>query len=105
MFFGGEDGGVGAVENFAGVVAVEDSDGGAVDEILVGAVVDKDDALLSEDWRGAGFYDAGVKYSGAAGKDRSLRGFGPVEEIGGVGEAQMGTMAPDLVQPTFQLPL
>jgi len=35
-----EDGGVGAEEEFAGVVAVEDGDGSAIDELVVGAKED-----------------------------------------------------------------
>src|SRR5438445_5594916 len=41
-----EDGGVGAEEEFAGVVAVEDGDGSAIDELVVGAAVDEDDAAV-----------------------------------------------------------
>src|SRR5258708_7660215 len=66
----GEDGSVGARKKFAGIAAVEDGNAGAINEMVVGAVVDEDDALLGEDWRRAGFYDAGVKHSGAARKDR-----------------------------------
>ncbi len=81
IFFRGEDGSVGTREEFAGIVTVEDSDGGAIDELVVGAVVDEDDAALSEDGRGAGLDNAGVKHADATRKDRSFRGFGPVNEI------------------------
>src|SRR5258708_7888136 len=106
--FRGEDGRVGAREEFAGIVAVEDSNSGAVDEMIVGTVVNQHDALLGEDWWGAGLDDAGVKHSGATRKDGSLCGFGPVKEIGGVGEAHLvgligGSAEP--VHPIFAVDL
>src|SRR6267378_3593329 len=39
FFFGGEDGSVGAGEELAGIVTVEDGNRGAIDELIVGAVV------------------------------------------------------------------
>src|SRR6266481_486850 len=89
VFFRGEDGSVRAVENFAGIVAVEDGDGSTVDEIVVGAVVNEDDTVGRENRRRTGFDDARIKFSGAARKNRSLRGFGPVNEIGGVREPHL----------------
>src|SRR6266571_2192316 len=77
FFFGDEDGGVGTGEEPAGIVAVEDGDAGAIDELVVGTIVDVDDPLGREKWRGTGLDDARVKHSGAAGKDRSVRRFGP----------------------------
>src|SRR5258708_12026561 len=56
--FRGEDGRVGAVEEFAGIVAVEDSDAGAVDEIVVAAVVDEDDAAAGENGAMSWLHDA-----------------------------------------------
>jgi len=77
--FGGEDGCFGAVEEFAWIGAIEDGYGGAVDQIVIGTVVNENDALGRENRRRTGFDDAGVKHSGAARKNGSLRGFGPSE--------------------------
>src|SRR6266705_69722 len=69
-FFGGEDGGVGAREEFARIAAVEDGNAGAIDELIVGAVVNENDAARGEDRRRAGLDDTRVKFSRAAGKNR-----------------------------------
>jgi hypothetical protein len=39
FFFGGEDGSIRAREQFAWIVAVEHGDGGAIDKLIVAAVV------------------------------------------------------------------
>src|SRR6266568_4030977 len=89
LFFGREDGGVGAREEFARIAAVEDGNAGAIDEMVVGAVVNEDDAARGEDRRRAGLDDARIKFSGAARENRSLRGFGPVEKIARIREAHL----------------
>src|SRR5712664_1724168 len=43
FFLGGEDGRVGAREQLSRVVAVEDGDGSAIDEMVVGAIVNEHD--------------------------------------------------------------
>ncbi len=89
LFFGGEDGGVRAREKLAGIAAVEDGNAGAIDEMIVGAVVNEDDAAPGEDRRRAGLDDAGIKFSRAARENRSLRGFRPVEKIARIREAHL----------------
>ena len=44
LLLGEEDGGVGAREEFARIAAVENGNTGAIDELIVGAVVNEDDA-------------------------------------------------------------
>src|SRR5947199_9418920 len=88
-FFGGEEGGVGTVKELARVAAVEDGDGGAIDELVVGAVVNEDDATVSEDGRRAGLDHAGVKHSRAAGEDGSSGGFGRGQVSCGPREAHL----------------
>src|SRR6266851_5337111 len=78
LFFGGEDGGVSAREEFAGIAGVENGNAGAIDELVVGTVVNEDNATRGEDRRRAGLDDTRVKFSRAARENRSLRGFGPV---------------------------
>src|SRR5207245_11051687 len=63
FFFWGEDGLVGARNQFAGIVAVENGDTSAVDKMVVGAVGDEQDAARGEEWRGTGFTDAGVQHT------------------------------------------
>src|SRR5882762_1599433 len=86
IFFGGEDGGVGTGEEFPGIAPVEDGDAGAIDKFVVGAVVDQEDAARCEDWRGAGLDHARVELPRTAWKNRRVGCFGPVNEIGRVGE-------------------
>ena len=79
---GGEDWGGTAGDEFARVAAVEEGDGGAVGEMVVGGVVDEEDAGGGEDGWGAGLDDAGVETVGAAGEDGGWGFLGPVQEIG-----------------------
>src|SRR5216684_3252303 len=51
--------------------------------------LNEDDAARGEDRRRAGLDDAGIKFSGAARENRSLRGFGPVEKIARIREAHL----------------
>src|SRR6267154_3147985 len=79
FIFGEEDGLFRTIEEFAGIVAIEHRHGGAVDEMVVGAVVDEDDAAVGEDGRRAGFDYPGIEFSGATGEDGRGGGFGPVD--------------------------
>src|SRR6266436_5542065 len=101
--FGGEDGCFGAVEEFAWIGAIEDGYGGAVDQIVIGTVVNENDALGRENRRRTGFDDAGVKHSGAARKNGSLRGFGPVNEVGGPGEAHLVGLVGSSAEPVHPI--
>src|SRR5271167_4613841 len=73
----------------ARVFAVEDGDAGAIDEVVVGSVVKKDDAGRREDGRGAGLGYTGVELSGADGEDGLVQSFGPMDEVGRIGEAHL----------------
>ena len=44
FFFGGEDWSVGAVEDFARIVPIENRHCGAIDELVICGVVDQDDS-------------------------------------------------------------
>src|SRR6266850_2338866 len=99
FLFRGEDGGIGAEEQFAGIAAVEDGDGGAIDKLIVGTVVDQDDAALGENRWGTGLDDARVKLSRAARKNRRGCGFGPVKEIGGIGEPHLVSLVGGSAKP------
>src|SRR6266576_6183037 len=81
FLFRGEDGLVGTPDEFAGIVAVENGDAGAIDELVVRAVVDEHDTARSEDRRRAGLDDARIKFSRPAREDRSFCRFGPVIHI------------------------
>jgi hypothetical protein len=71
VLFGGEDGIVAARQQVAGILAVEDGEAGAVDEFVIGAVVDEDDATGRKDGCGAGLAPAGASSNYAlAGRGR-----------------------------------
>ena len=82
FIFGEENRFFRAIEEFAGIAAVEDGCAGAIDEIVVGAVVDQHDALLREGWRGPRLDYAGVKFSLTARENWSFGRFRPVNQIG-----------------------
>src|SRR6266404_4901915 len=74
VFFRGEDGSVRAVENFAGIVAVEDADGSTVDEIVVGGA-EPVHPILAVDFLGhdrAGLRPTSVPVSFVGGKDHAF---------------------------------
>src|SRR5437660_7764254 len=113
---GFEGGGVGAGDEAAGVVGVEEgfaggvgvgSEGGVAVVGVVLAVVEDDDAFVGEDgWR-ADLREADVEVAGALGEDfDGVAGFvfdgGPVDEVGGGGEAN-DDLAP--VHPVFAVDL
>src|SRR2546428_2805208 len=89
FFFWGEDGLVGARNQFAGIVAVENGDTSAVHKMVVGAVVDEQDAARGEERRGTGFDDARVKHARAARENGRFGSFGPVKQIVRIGEAHL----------------
>jgi hypothetical protein len=75
FFFWGENRRIGTIEDLSGIVRIEDSDARAVYKMVVGAVVDEDDALWREYWRRAGFDDARIKLARAARENGSFGGF------------------------------
>jgi hypothetical protein len=68
FFFGGEDGASVRERSLRGIVAVEDGYTGAINEMVVGAIVYEDDSLGREEWRRTGFDYAGVEHARAAGE-------------------------------------
>src|ERR1700730_419309 len=86
FFFREEDRSIGAEEQFTWIVAVEDGNSSAIDELIIGAIVDEDDATRRQNrWR-AWLDDARIKHSGAARKNRRRGRFGPVNQISRVRE-------------------
>src|ERR1700687_2143674 len=69
------------------IVAVEDGEAGAVNELIVGAVVQQDDAGWGEDGCRAGFSHTRVELSGTDGEHGRVERLGPVDEVGGVDES------------------
>ena len=61
----------GAIEKLAGIFAVEDGDAGALNKIIVGAVVNQDNSFGSENRRRAGLDDAGIEFS-RAGREHGI---------------------------------
>src|SRR5713101_4081703 len=89
FFFRGEDGLIGSQDEFAGILAIEDRDAGAIHKFVVGAVVDQDDAARCEDrWR-TGLDHARIKFFRAARQHRRGGRFRPVNQIGGIRQAHL----------------
>src|SRR6266851_922557 len=103
FIFGEENRFFRAVEEFAGIAAVEDGYAGAIDEIVVGAVVDQHDALLREGWRGPRLDYAGVKFSGTARENWSFDRFRPVDQIGRVREAHLVSLVGGSAEPVHPI--
>ena len=103
FLFRGEDGLVGTPDEFAGIVAVENGDAGAIDELVVRSVVDKDDTARGEDRRRAGLDNARIKFSRPAREDRSFCCFGPVIHIVGVGKPHLVSLVRSGAEPVHPI--
>src|SRR5580765_3606402 len=58
---------IAAIDEFARIMAIKNSDTGAIDQMVVGAIVNQHDALGSENGRRPRLDDARIEFSGAAG--------------------------------------
>src|SRR5437762_1601185 len=87
ILFGSEDWLVGSRNEFAGIREIEDGDAGAIHQPVVSAVVDEQDAIGSTNGRWARFDYARIKFSRAVRKDGRVGGFGPMQEVDGIGQA------------------
>src|SRR5271165_6081190 len=72
---------VAAIEQFTWIIAVEEGHRGAIDELVVGTVVNQYNPVGCHNRRRAGFNNAGVKLSRTAWQHRSFRGLGPMDKV------------------------
>ena len=79
--FGRKNGLLAAVQNFPRIVEVEDRHACAVDEFVVGAIVNEHDAFWGEDGRRARLDDSRIELAGPTGQHRRFRLFPPMHEI------------------------
>src|SRR5437016_6030881 len=82
FFFRREDRLVGAPDQPAWVVAVEYRDPGAVNQLVISAVVDQHNSARRKHGRRAGLNHARVEHPWPPWEDRSIRSLGPVQQIG-----------------------
>src|SRR6516162_5839956 len=71
-----------AVENFARILTVEEGDSSAINELIVGAVVDQNDSFRSQNRRRPWLDHARVEPARASRQHRGLGRFGPMNEVG-----------------------
>jgi len=89
FLLGREDRLLAAIEQLARVVAVEDCDRSAVNQLVIAAVVDQHNAVGRQDRRWSRLDNAGVELSRTARQYRRLRRFGPVHEVGRVCQSHL----------------
>src|SRR5579871_1633451 len=84
-----KDRGIGAGQHFAGIMLVEQHPAGAVNQVIVSAVVYKEYAVVGDDRRRAGLDHAGIELARAARQHGLREGIGPMEQIGGPCQAHL----------------
>src|SRR6516162_1602340 len=86
------------------IFAIEDRNCGAINQLVIGAVVDQNNTLRGHNRRRPGFHYAGVKLSWPSRQDRRLGGISPVNQVSRIGKPHLVVLVrccPEKVHPVF----